>query len=135
MECIEDIDIDAKLNDAYLHRRLPAGVQGTQTTLYHHDKRCQKQTTCEDSPPQLSNRGAEDECSSDEEEGDPTRLVVACPRPVIVASEEPKGTPFPIQNMPNYITQDDSPAENTRSKTRRQETIMRMSDEVMLSCI
>ena len=37
--------------------------------------------------------------------------------------------------MPNYITQDDSPAENTRSKTRRQETIMRMSDEVMLSCI
>ena len=65
----------------------------------------------------------------------PTRKVVACPRPVIVTSEAPKGTPFPIQNMPNYITQDYSPAESTRSKTRRQETILRMLDEVMLSCI
>ena len=29
MECIEDIDIDDTINDAYLHRRLPDGVQGT----------------------------------------------------------------------------------------------------------
>ena len=87
------------------------------------------------SPPKLLNRGIDDESNSEEEDEDPSRMIVACPRPVIVASEAPKGTPFTIQNMPNYITQDDSPAENTRSKTRKQETIMRMSDEVMLSCI
>ena len=93
-----------KQHNAYLHRRLPDCVQGTQPTLYHHDKRCQKQTKADDSPPQLFNRGEEDDTSSDEEEEDPNRLIVACPRPVIVASEEPKDTPFPIQNMPNYIT-------------------------------
>jgi hypothetical protein len=38
MECIEDIDVDATLSDAYLHRRLPDGIVGTQTTLYHKDK-------------------------------------------------------------------------------------------------
>ena len=72
---------------------------------------------------------------SEDEDEEPTRRIVACPRSVIVASEAPTGTPFPIRDMPNYITQDDSPAENTRSKTRRQETILRMSDKVMMSCI
>ena len=71
----------------------------------------------------------------EDEDENPARKIVAWPRPDIVASEEPKGTPFHIQNMPNYITQDDLPAENTRSKTRKQEIILRMSDEGMLSCI
>ena len=66
------------------------------------------------------NRELEEDSDSEDEDEGPTRKVVACPRPVIVASEAPKGTEFPIQNMRNYITQDDSQAKNTRSKTRRQ---------------
>ena len=137
MECIEDIDIDHTISDAYLHRRLPQaqGIVGTQTTLYQQDRMLQKEENDENLPLELINRGLDEDSESEDEDENPARKIVAWPRPVIVASEEPKGKPFPIQNMSNYITQDNSPAENTRSKTRKQETILRMSFEAMLSCI
>ena len=126
MECIENTDIDETSSDVYLHRRLPKGIVGTQTTLYHQDERLQQEANDETSPPELINRGLDLGSDPEDEAEEPTRKIVACPRPVIVASEAPKGTPFPIQNMPNFISrdQDGSPAENIRSKTRRQEAIL-----------
>ena len=57
MECIEDIDIDSTISDAYLHRRLPEEIVGTQTTFYHHDKRFAREEKDDVSPPKLVNRG------------------------------------------------------------------------------
>ena len=34
---IEDIDVNASVEDAWLHRQLPEGVSGTRTLLYHGD--------------------------------------------------------------------------------------------------
>ena len=107
----------------------------TQTTLYHNDKRMQNKKDQENSLSDLINRGFDEESNSGDKEEEPTRKIVMCPRPVIVASVAPKSTHFLVPNMPNYITQDDTPADNTRSKTRSQETIMRMSDEVMVLCV
>ena len=52
MECIEDIEINSTLQDQYLHRALPEGVIGTQTTLYFQQQ---------DSPPQAQTETNEDE--------------------------------------------------------------------------
>lgn len=35
MECIEDIEVSNTLEDSFVHRKLPEGVRGTQTILYH----------------------------------------------------------------------------------------------------
>ena len=36
-QAIEDIDVNASVEDAWLHRQLPEGVSGTRTLLYHDD--------------------------------------------------------------------------------------------------
>ena len=64
MECIEDIDIDSTIYDAYLHRRLPEEIKGTQTTLYHQDKRLKKEEKDDDSLPELINRGLDGDSDS-----------------------------------------------------------------------
>ena len=68
MECIEDIDIDHTISDAYLHRRLPQaqGIVGTQTTLYHQDRRLQKEENDKKLPPELINRGLDEDFDSKE---------------------------------------------------------------------
>ena len=109
--------------------------QGATPPRVHNPTKQQEEEA--DSPPDLINRGLDEDSDSDseEEEDAPAEKIVAWPRPAIVASVDTKSTPFPLQNMPNYITQDESPADNTRARTRKRETIMRVSDEVMLSCI
>ena len=105
MECTENINIlDQTISNAYLHRRLSNGIVGTQTTLYHQDTRLQQEENDEDSLPELVNWGLGEDSKSEDEDENPAKKIVAWSRPDIVASEEPKGTSFLLQNMPNYIT-------------------------------
>ena len=73
MHYIEDINIDQTISDAYLHRRLPNGIMGTQTTLYHRGKRLQQEENDEDSLPELVNRGLDEDSESEDEDENPVR--------------------------------------------------------------
>ena len=88
MECIEDISIDQTISDACLHRRLPNGIVGTQTTLYHCGKRLQQEENYKDSLPELVNRGLDEGSESEDEDENPAKKIVAWPRPDIAASED-----------------------------------------------
>ena len=94
MECIEDIEINSTLPDPYLHRALPEGVIGTQTTLYFQQQGSptQGQTEAAEEEEQL-----EDMLDNVMVQG----LEVTYPE----QTEEDAGVPM--------VTQEDSPSQNT----------------------
>ena len=74
-----------------------------------------------------------DSDSDEEEDREPTRLVVASKE---VAARPRKGTPLP-EWMPHYITQDcanDAPSETMRARRTRSE-VRSITDDVILSCM